>query len=178
MRIRRGSTKLNLPTEEIRPSLLNVHVVLLLNRKFQIYLHHLSRNNMSETQLRQTEGSSQVNVVAGLAVPVGAGSLNRHYLTTQITLLRRDIIEKNEELSRFSSNLKDLQRQNDELKITLESKEGEIKALKEKISKLESEKNALESKLRSVESELEAVKKEVADLKETKLAKKRMLYYR
>lgn len=69
-------------------------------------------------------------------------------------------------MSRTNKDLKDVREQNDDLKITVDSKNREIKALKDKVDKLETEKKALETKLRSVEVELEAVRKDFVELKE------------
>ena len=86
--------------------------------------------------------------------------------TEQIEFLKREIQKKNEAISHLNNDMKELREQNDDLKITVESKNRDIKALKEKIAKLESEKKELEKKLKSVEVELEAVKEEVVVLKE------------
>ena len=67
---------------------------------------------------------------------------------------------------RLNKDVKELLEQNDEFKITDESKNREIKNLRDKIDKLETEKKVLETKLRSNEVELEAVRKEVGELKE------------
>ena len=85
--------------------------------------------------------------------------------TMQIASLTSQIEVKNEEVSKFNEDLKDLRRQNNDLKITMDSKDEEIEALKDQINKLESEKKALQTALRDVKGELEAVRKEAVDLK-------------
>ena len=64
-------------------------------------------------------------------------------------------------------DLRDIRRQNNDLKITVESKDEEFEneSLKEQIKKRESEKKALQTALRDVKGELEAARKEVVDLK-------------
>lgn len=85
--------------------------------------------------------------------------------TIQIASLTSQIEVKNEEISKFIEDLKDIRRQNNDLKITVESKDEENEGLKEQIKKLESEKKALQTALRDVKGELEATRKEVVDLK-------------
>ena len=62
-------------------------------------------------------------------------------------------------------DLRDIRRQNNDLKITVESKDEEIEGLKEQIKKLESEKKALQTALRDVKGELEVTRKGVVELK-------------
>ena len=97
----------------------------------------------------------------------------------QIASLRREIEEKDEAISRFKKDLKDLREQSDELKIAVESRDEEIKVLKKEIDKLKSERQTLETKLRfvqaeleAVRAELEAVRTEVDELKEEKFTMK------
>ena len=87
--------------------------------------------------------------------------------TDQIAFLKKEIQQKNEEISRLNEDVKELREQNDEFKITVESKNKEIKNLRDKIDRLEAEKKVLETKLRAVEVELDAVRKEVVEMKET-----------
>ena len=105
-----------------------------------------------------------VSVTLGGRLALDPEIINRN--TEQIQILKREIEEKNEAISRLHKDMKELRKQNGELKITVDSKNKEIKTLKDKIDKLESEKKALETKLRAVEVELEAVRKEVVELKE------------
>lgn len=105
-----------------------------------------------------------VRVTLGGRLHLDPEIINNH--TEQIVFLKREIEGKNEAISRLNKDVKELREQNDDLKITVESKNREIKTLKDKIDKLATEKKALETKLRSVEVELEAVRKEVVELKE------------
>ena len=105
-----------------------------------------------------------VSVTLGGRLALDPEIINRN--TEQIQILKREIEEKDEAISRLHKDMKELRRQNGELKITVDSKNKEIKTLKDKIDKLESEKKALETKLRAVEVDLEAVRKEVVELKE------------
>lgn len=119
---------------------------------------------------RRLEQSGKVVAANVVGFAVGPGTLNDLEVVTdkhtkQIASLRTEIEEKNEEISKFNKDIKDLREQNIELKITVESKDEEIEALKEKINKLEGEKKALETTLRAVKGELEAVRKEVVDLR-------------
>ena len=127
-------------------------------------------NDPSSRQMEMTKGVAAHNAAQLVSVTLGGRLafdpeiINRN--TEQIQSLKREIEEKNEAISRLHKDMKELRKQNGELKITVDSKNKEIKTLKDKIDKLESEKKALETKLRAVEVELEAVKKEVVELKE------------
>lgn len=57
--------------------------------------------------------------------------------TIQIASLTSQLEVKNEEISKFIEDLKDIRRQNNDLKITVESKDEENEGLKEQIKKLE-----------------------------------------
>ena len=122
---------------------------------------------MGESELRRIERRSEITLGFAMAprrLSPDSETINNH--TKQIVSLGKETEEKNKALWKLNKDLKDLQKRNDELKITVESKDDEIKALKEKINKLESEKKALETNLRSVEGELEAMRKEVIELQE------------
>ena len=84
----------------------------------------------------------------------------------EIAFLKKEIQEKEEEISKLRDAIQQLTEKNDDLKLTVDLKGKEIKSLKKKIDKLATEKKTLEKKLRSVEGELEEVKKEVGELKE------------
>ena len=83
----------------------------------------------------------------------------------QIASLTSQIEVKNEEISKFNEDIKDIRQKNHDLKIAVESKDEEIEGLKEQIKKLESEKKALQTALRDVKGELEATRKGVVELK-------------
>ena len=127
-------------------------------------------NDPSSRQMEMTKGVAAHNAAQLVSVTLGGRlALDPEIIkrnTEQIQFLKREIEEKDEAISRLHKDMKELRKQNGELKITVDSKNKEIKTLKDKIDKLESEKKALETKLRAVEVELEAVRKEVVELKE------------
>ena len=128
-------------------------------------------NDPSSRQMERTNEGAAHNVAQLLSVTLGGRlpaldpeSINRN--TEQIQFLKRELEEKNEAISRLNKDMKEVRKQNGDLKITVDLKNKEIKVLKDKIDKLQSEKKALETKLRAVEVELEAVRGEVVELKE------------
>ena len=161
----------NLPNEKIRPV-----VLFIPQRRFRLrklFGHtfptiKFGRMNVS-THSRRPEQSGEVlaHVVgfAGRTRPMDVLEVVTDKHTMQIDSLASQIEVKNDEISKFNEDLKDLRRQNNDLKITMDSKDEEIEALKDQINKLESEKKALQTALRDVKGELEAMRKEAVDLK-------------
>ena len=131
-------------------------------------------NKMSENRRRREEATDIVTKPTLFGI---IGALNRdpetvENHTRQIESLKKEIEERDNTLSRLNKELKDLQAQNDDLQITLESRHQEIEALKDKVDKLETERKILEKKLQYVELEFKDLKiqndeknKEIRDLK-------------
>ena len=115
------------------------------------------------------ENSTMLGFIGGTLNP-DPETVENH--TRQIESLKKEIEDRDKTLSRLKQDFNDLQAQNDDLKITLESKNHEIEALKDNVDKLEAEKEILERKLQNVELEFEDLtdqnnekKKEINDLK-------------
>ena len=111
-------------------------------------------------------GQLQLNVLTaiGRARAIDPNVIVSH--SGEIAFLKKELQGKEEEISKLRDAIQQLTEKNDDLKLTVDLKDKEIKSLKEKIDKLETEKKTLEKKLRSVEGELEDVKGEVGELKE------------
>ena len=76
---------------------------------------------------------------------VGRGLTHDPQILRQIDSLKKEIDKKVEAILKLNKDLRDLREQNDNLQITVKSKDKEIKTLREKIQKLESEKKTLET---------------------------------
>ena len=129
---------------------------------------------MSENRRRREDATEIVTQSTVLGI-IGAQNRDSETVenhTRQIESLKKEIEEKDKTLSRLNKDLKDLRAQNDDLQITLESKNQEIEALKDKVDKLETERKILEKKLQHVELEFKDLKnqtdeknKEIRDFK-------------
>ena len=102
------------------------------------------------------ENSTMLGLIGG-TLNLDPETVENH--TRQIESLMKEIEERDKTLSRLKQDFNDFQAQNDNLKITLESKNHEIEALKDKVHKLETEKKILEKKLQNVELEFEDFKR-------------------
>lgn len=126
----------------------------------------MSRNRQRvENPTERVTNSAVVDIIGG-APNCYPETVENH--TRQIEYLKKEIEERNKTLSRLKQDFNDLRDQNDDLQITLESKNHEIEALKDKVYKIEIKKKNLEAKisLESKDKEITAVKKEVKDLRD------------
>ena len=85
-----------------------------------------------------------------------------------IETLKRELKQKDEEISSLLKVVKNLQSKNDDLEVIVESRNEEIKSLKSRVNKLEQEKKAVEDELAGVQLKLGRVEREVKDLGEAR----------
>lgn len=89
--------------------------------------------------------------------------------TEDIESLKKQIDEKNKEITELHNAMEKLEEQNQELTVELKSRNEEIKALKARLSRLESEKKDLEDELRSVKVKINRMEKDIKELNEAKI---------
>ena len=89
--------------------------------------------------------------------------------TEDIESLKKQIDEKNKELTDLQTGMEKLQEQNQELIVELKSRNEEIKALKARLSRVDSEKKDLEDELRSVKVKVNRMEKDIKELTEAKM---------
>ena len=89
--------------------------------------------------------------------------------TEDIESLKKQIDEKNKEITELRKAMENLEEQNQELTVALKSRNEEIKALKARLSRLESEKKDLEDELRSVKVKVSRMEKDIKELTEAKM---------
>ncbi|KAK2569326.1 hypothetical protein P5673_006244 [Acropora cervicornis] len=87
-----------------------------------------------------------------------------------IASLRKQLDEKNREITDLKNAVETLEEQNNELQVTLKLRNEEIKNLKARLSRLENEKKELEDELRSVQVKVGRLEKEIRDLNNAKTA--------
>ena len=88
--------------------------------------------------------------------------------TEDIESLKKQLDEKNKEITELQSAMEQLVEQNQELTVELKSRNEEIKALKVRLGRLESEKKDLEDELRSVNVKINRMEKDIKELNEAK----------
>lgn len=86
-----------------------------------------------------------------------------------IESLKKQIDEKNKEITELQKAMEKLEEQNQELTVELRSRNEEIKALKARFGRLESEKKDLEDELRSVKVKVTRMEKDIQELTEAKI---------
>jgi len=86
-----------------------------------------------------------------------------------IESLKKQIDEKNKEITELKKAMEKLEEQNQELTVELRSRNEEIKALKARFGRLESEKKDLEDELRSVKVKVSRMEKDIKELTEAKI---------
>ena len=89
--------------------------------------------------------------------------------TEDIESLKKQIDEKNKEITDLQKAMENLEEQNQELTVELKSRNEEIKALKARLGRLESEKKDLEDELRSVKVKVNRMEKDIKELSEAKM---------
>lgn len=89
--------------------------------------------------------------------------------TEDIESLKKQIDEKNKEITDLQTAMEKLEEQNQELTVELKSRNEEIKALKTRLGRLESEKKDLEDELRSVKVKVSRMEKDIKELTEAKM---------
>ena len=89
--------------------------------------------------------------------------------TEDIESLKKQIDEKNKEMTELQRAMEKLEEQNQELTVELKSRNEEIKALKARLGRLDSEKKDLEDELRSVKVKVNRMEKDIKELTEAKM---------
>ena len=89
--------------------------------------------------------------------------------TEDIESLKKQIDEKNKEITDLQKAMENLEERNQELTVELKSRNEEIKALKARLGRLESEKKDLEDELRSVKVKVNRMEKDIKELSEAKM---------
>lgn len=89
--------------------------------------------------------------------------------TDDIESLKKQIDEKNKEITDLQKAMVNLEEQNQELTVELKSRNEEIKALKARLGRLEGEKRDLEDELRSVKVKVDRMEKDIKELTEAKM---------
>ena len=87
-----------------------------------------------------------------------------------IEFLKKQLDDKNREITDLKNAVESLEEQNNELNATLKSRNEEIKNLKARLSRLENEKKELEDELQSVQVKVGRMEKEIKDLNDAKIA--------
>lgn len=89
--------------------------------------------------------------------------------TEDIESLKKQIDEKNKEITGLQEAMEKLEEQNQVLTVELKSRNEEIKALKARLGRLEGEKKDLEDELRSVKVKVDRMEKDIKELTEAKM---------
>ena len=90
--------------------------------------------------------------------------------TEDIESLKKQIDDKNKEITELRKDMESLVEQNQELTVALKSRNEEIKTLKARIGRLESDKKDLEDELKSVTVKVSRMEKDIRELTEAKMA--------
>ena len=87
-----------------------------------------------------------------------------------IECLKKQLDDKNREITDLKNAVESLEEQNNELSGALKLRNEEIKNLKARLNRLENEKKELEDELRSVQVKVGRLEKEIRDLNDAKIA--------
>ena len=87
-----------------------------------------------------------------------------------IESLKKQIDDKNKEITDLRKAMENLEEQNQDLTVALKARNEEIKALKARIGRLESEKKDLEDELKSVKVKVDRMEQDIKELTEAKMA--------
>lgn len=87
-----------------------------------------------------------------------------------IESLKKQLDDKNREITDLKNAVESLEEQNNELSGALKLRNEEIKNLKARLNRLENEKKELEDELRSVQVKVGRLEKEIRDLNDAKIA--------